>query len=158
MFSKNSKNQVRSNGGSPSRAAVPSIISPDLRMIGDINSDGEIQVDGTIDGDVRTHTLLVGETAYIKGEIVADNVRVHGNINGQIKAKSVSLASTAQVIGDILHENLSIEKGAYLEGHCRRLTESLDEELNKVNLLVTDGTAGSLPPPATKSEPKKAAG
>lgn len=163
MFSKSSKGsskQARPNTA-PSRPSAPSIVSTDLRIIGDLNSDGEIQVDGTIDGDIRTRVLLVGETAHIKGEIIADSVRVHGTISGQIKAKAVSLASTAHVVGDILHENLSIDKGAFLEGHCRRLAEGLEAETSKVNLLVNDSPAGSLPPPANKDKAetkKKAAG
>ena len=92
-------------------------------MVGDLHSDGEIQIDGGIEGDIRCMTLLIGETADIRGEIVADAVIVHGRLTGQIKAKSVNLAATAHVIGDILHEDLSIETGAFLEGHCKRIIE-----------------------------------
>jgi cytoskeletal protein CcmA (bactofilin family) len=152
MFSKNSKGSSRDGGRAPAgpvRAAVPSIISTDLRVVGDLSSDGEIQVDGAIDGDIRTRVLLVGETAHIKGEVIADSVRVHGHVNGQIKANSVSLAATAHVVGDILHENLSIDKGAYLEGHCRRMNERLDlsEGAGKMNLLLREGEAAALPAP-----------
>lgn len=128
MFSKNKKSKGPSGKPNlPSKPAVPSIISADLVMTGDLQSDGEIQVDGCVIGDIRAKTLLIGKTADIQGEVHADEVRVHGNINGQIKANSVTLAKTAHVIGDILHENLSIETGAFLEGLCKRMTES---ELN----------------------------
>lgn len=152
MFSKSSKGAPRETGRpmpAAVRAAVPSIISTDLRIVGDLSSDGEIQVDGTIDGDIRSRVLLVGETAHIKGEIIADAVRVHGHVNGQIKANTVSLATTAHVIGDILHENLSIEKGAFLEGHCRRMNERVDlsEGVGKINLLLREGEQGALPAP-----------
>jgi len=128
------------------------MISTDLRIVGDLNSEGEVQIDGTVDGDIRTRILLIGETAHIKGEIIADSVRVHGTVTGQIKAQSVSLASTAHVIGDILHENLSIEQGAYLEGHCRRMTDSHHGvgECGRVNLLVKEGGTASLPAPDKK--------
>jgi len=92
-------------------------------MVGDLHSDGEIQIDGGIEGDIRCMSLLIGETADIRGEIVADSVVVHGRLTGQIKAKAVNLAATAHVIGDILHEDLSIETGAFLEGHCKRIIE-----------------------------------
>lgn len=128
MFSRSKGSGGRSGSGGDKRAA-PSIISADLRVIGDLHSDGEIQVDGAIDGDVRSAVLLVGETAVIKGEIIADVVKVHGTIRGQIKGKAVSLAKTAHVVGDVLHEVLSIENGAFLEGHCRRLEPADDARL-----------------------------
>ena len=103
--------------------APPSIIGADLKIVGDLSSDGEIQIDGAVDGDIRTKSLLVGETARIKGEIVADTVFVHGSISGQIKSREVNLAKTAHVVGDILHENLAIETGAFLEGRCKRMVD-----------------------------------
>ena len=105
----------------PSKPVPPSIISADLKITGDLSSDGEIQIDGSVEGDIRTKTLLVGETALVKGEIHADLVRVHGRVDGQIKAQSVSLAKTAHVVGDVMHVDLSIETGAFLEGHCKRM-------------------------------------
>ena len=98
----------------------PSLVSSDVTIIGDLRCDGEIQIDGKIDGDIKTKTLEIGKTASIKGEIVADKVRVNGTVNGRIKARSVELFSSAHVVGDIMHEDLSIETGAFLEGHCMR--------------------------------------
>ncbi len=142
MFSRSNKGSANRNAaGSAARPkpAPPSIIGPDLRVVGDLASDGEIQIDGTIDGDIRTKALLVGETATVRGEIVAESVRVHGMVNGQIKAQAVSLARTARVIGDILHEDLSIETGAFLEGHCKRISERQDTAAEgPINLVVTD--------------------
>ena len=142
MFSKSSKNTGSTVESRPVvKSTPPSIISADLRIVGDLSSDGEIQVDGSIDGDIRTKSLLVGETAHIKGEIVADSVHVHGTINGQIKSRSVTLAKTAHVVGDVLHEDLAIETGAFLEGHCKRLPETKPVTEGKVNLIGSDATS-----------------
>ncbi|MAO57077.1 MAG: cell shape determination protein CcmA [Rhodospirillaceae bacterium] len=149
MFSKTSKGTSTQSGSQPAvKAAGPSIISADLRIIGDLSSDGEIQIDGTIDGDIRTKSLLVGETANIKGEIVADRIQVHGTINGQIKARSVTLARSARVIGDILHEDLAIENGAFLEGHCKRLVEKKD--VDAIKAAIPTGTAAKATPAAAE--------
>lgn len=118
MFSKSNK---RNTTPTQQVQAPPSIISSDLNIVGDLLSDGEIQIDGTVNGDIRTHALVIGETAKIKGEIVADAVRVLGTVHGQIKAKVVKLAASAHVVGDIMHEDLSIETGAFIEGHCKRM-------------------------------------
>ena len=124
MFSKTSKGSAGKAGTQAvKKASPPSIISTDMRIVGDLSSEGEIQVDGTIDGDIRTKTLMIGETAIIKGEIVADSVHVHGTLNGQIKARSVNLFRSAHVVGDIIHEDLAIEAGAFMEGHCKRMTD-----------------------------------
>ena len=98
----------------------PSLVSSDVTIVGNLKSEGEIQIDGKIDGDIKTKTLEIGKTASIKGEIIADKVRVNGTVNGRIKARSVELFSSAHVVGDIMHEDLSIETGAFLEGHCMR--------------------------------------
>lgn len=157
MFSRNNKNKGAQASGqkpaAPAKPAVPSIISADLKMTGDLNSNGEIQVDGKVAGDIRTKTLLVGKTAEITGEIIADIVRVHGNVNGQIKARTVTLVKTAHVVGDILHEDLSIETGAFLEGLCKRMTESELKDGSKMN--VVEGGGGNAP---AASDAKKATG
>ncbi len=157
MFSKTSKgsNKAAPPVVSSGKRAAPSLISADLRIVGDLHSDGEIQVDGTIDGDIRTLVLLVGETANIKGGIVADTVHVHGTINGQIKARAVNLAKSAHVVGDILHEDLSIEAGAFLEGHCKRIAEKKGADEDKINLVVKDSESA---PGSAESPPAKGGG
>lgn len=132
MFSKSSKRPVSALDSHPViKSSPPSLISADLKIVGDVSSNGEIQIDGTVDGDIRTKSLLVGETAKIQGEIIADDVHVHGTINGQIKARSVTLAKTAHMVGDILHEDLAIETGAFLEGHCKRMVKTAEAEETK---------------------------
>ncbi len=132
MFSKNKKTAPPSQPNQP--RAVPSIISADLKITGDLSSTGEIQVDGEVTGDIHSKVLLVGESASIKGEIQAETVRVHGHVNGQIKANFVNLAKTAHVVGDILHENLSIQEGAFLEGHITHMSE---QQINEARGITT---------------------
>lgn len=140
MFSKSKRDS--DVGAAAAKPAVPSIVSTDMKIVGDLTSEGEIQVDGTVEGDIRSRHLLIGGTAQITGEVIADVVEVYGTIHGQIKATTVSLAKTAHVVGDILHENLSIEKGAFLEGHCKRMAEKKDpaERIALVRDAVTADT------------------
>tara|TARA_B100001142_G_C14144614_1_gene582016 strand:- start:120 stop:662 length:543 start_codon:yes stop_codon:yes gene_type:complete len=102
----------------------PSIISSDVKLVGQIDSEGEVQIDGNFEGDIRTKVLLVGKTGTIKGEVIAQTVHIHGSVNGHVKARDVNLAKTAHVIGNILHENMSIETGAFLEGNCKSMEAS----------------------------------
>ena len=126
------------------KSSPPSIISADLKIVGDLNSNGEIQIDGAVNGDIRTKSLLVGENAKIKGEIVADSVFICGTVNGLIKSRSVNLAKTAYVVGDILHEDLAIETGAFLEGRCKRVVEKKEQPDARVNFVVKDDPARHL--------------
>ena len=117
----------------PKGIAVPSIISADLKITGNLTSSGDIQVDGAVEGDISSRTLTVGEEALIDGSIVAESVRVCGQVSGEVRATSVTLAKTARVKGDIAHQSLSIEAGAYIEGNIRRLEpEATDSTLSVV--------------------------
>ncbi len=108
--------------------SVPSIISPDLKIVGDLKCTGDIQIDGTIEGSVTGNLITIGEQAKIKGSIIAETVRIFGTVNGQVRAKAVHLDRTGKVIGDIAHEILTIEAGAHFEGRVQSL-KSIDPEL-----------------------------
>ncbi len=149
MFSESKKDPGNKPAAQVSRKpGALSIIGADITIVGDLSSEGEVQVDGFIDGDIRTKTLLIGESATVKGEIVGDTVHVYGKVNGLIKARAVTLAKSARVVGNILHETLSIEDGASLDGHCKRMSEVKDQAEGKINLVVKDSeTAASSAPP-----------
>ncbi len=148
MFSKTTKAvDSKQTTGSGSRSSAPSIISADLKVVGDLHSDGEIHIEGSVEGDIRTSNLLVGEHASVSGEVVAEVVRVHGAVTGRIKSKSVHLSKTARMSGDILHEELAIEKGAFMEGHCKRLdTSNKGSEAPKTLVPKDEGRSRSGPP------------
>lgn len=124
MFSKASKQAHTSGNGDSARSSgkssVPSIISADLKINGDLVCSGDIQVDGWVEGDIQSRSIVVGEGATVHGGLQAETVRICGLVKGAIKADTVVLAKTAKVTGDILHKSLAIEEGASLEGMCKR--------------------------------------
>lgn len=127
---------------SPPKAKPPaSMLSPDLHVTGNLKTTGDIQVEGTVEGDIRAHLLTIGETATIKGEVIADDVVVNGRIVGRVRGLKVRLTSTARVEGDIIHKTIAIESGAHFEGSVQRQ----DDPLN------TKG-ASKVPTGAPKSE------
>ena len=101
--------------------SVPSIISADLKIIGDLHSSGDLQIDGAVEGDISSRSLTIGESAVVRGSLAAETVRVYGSVFGEVKANSVTLAKTAKVEGDIMHQSLSMEAGAELIGKLSRL-------------------------------------
>ena len=125
MFSKGSKQASANSNGDGTRSApkssVPSIISADLRINGDLICSGDVQVDGWVEGDIQSRNIVVGEGATVHGALQAETVRICGTVKGEIKADSVVLEKTAKVTGDVLHKSLTIAEGAQLEGMCKRL-------------------------------------
>jgi len=121
----------------------PSLISSDLTIKGNLITSGDIQVEGTVEGDVRAHLLTVGESATIKGEITADDVVVNGRVVGRLKGLKVRLTATAKVEGDIVHKTIAIESGAHFEGSVQRREDPLGD---------TRGSASSM---SSATAPKK---
>jgi cytoskeletal protein CcmA (bactofilin family) len=109
----------------PKSKPAPSILSSDLTVTGNLRTTGDIQIEGTVEGDVRAHLLTVGESATIKGEIVADDIVVNGRVVGRVRGLKVRLTSTARVEGDIIHKTIAIESGAHFEGSVQRQEDPL---------------------------------
>lgn len=132
MFSKKDNRSAPKAAPAPTPRrgrSAPSIISDDLVVHGNLIATGDIQIDGTVEGDVRSQSLTVGEHATITGAVMADDVVVRGRIVGSIRARRVQLATTCHVEGDILHEALAVETGAFFEGNCRHSDDPLGEEM-----------------------------
>ncbi|MBH1973618.1 MAG: polymer-forming cytoskeletal protein [Rhodobacteraceae bacterium] len=111
--------------GAPKGKVAASVLSADLTVVGNLRTTGDIQVEGTVEGDIRAHLLTVGETATIRGEIVADDIVVNGRVIGRVRGLKVRLTSTARVEGDIIHKTIAIESGAHFEGSVQRQDDPL---------------------------------
>lgn len=124
----------------PQQRGAPSVLSADLTVVGNIHTEGDIVVEGTVDGDIRANQLTIGETAIIKGEVVAEEVVVNGRIVGRVRGLKVRLSAAARVEGDIIHKTIAIESGAHFEGSVQRQEDPL-----------TQGGTKKLAPPAGNS-------
>ena len=116
----------------PAKSTAPkakppaSSLSSDLIIKGNIKSTGDIQIEGTVEGDIRAHLLTIGEGATVKGECIADDVVVNGRVVGRVRGLKVRLTSTARVEGDIIHKTIAIESGAHFEGSVQRQDDPLN--------------------------------
>ncbi|MFD0858356.1 bactofilin family protein [Roseovarius aquimarinus] len=110
----------------PKAKPPASVLSSDLHVTGNMKTTGDIQVEGTVEGDIRAHLLTIGETATIKGEVIADDVVINGRIVGRVRGLKVRLTSTARVEGDIIHKTIAIESGAHFEGSVQRQDDPLN--------------------------------
>jgi cytoskeletal protein CcmA (bactofilin family) len=114
-----------------------SVLSSDITITGNVHSSGDIQVEGTVEGDIRAQTLIVGETATVKGEIVAEEVITHGRVVGRLRGVKVRLSSTARVEGDIVHKAIAIESGAHFEGSVQRQDDPVGQKSSQHSTLAT---------------------
>ncbi len=109
----------------PKAKPPASSLSADLTVVGNLKTSGDINIEGTVEGDIRAHLLTVGESATVKGEVMADDVVVHGRVVGRVRGLKVRLTSTARVEGDIIHKTIAIESGAHFEGSVQRQDDPL---------------------------------
>jgi cytoskeletal protein CcmA (bactofilin family) len=129
-YKQSAETEIDERRSSPRRPAAPSVLSSDLKIEGDLVSEGELHIAGSVKGDVVARRLTVAEGGSITGAVEADVAIIAGNLAGRLTATSVTLASTAHVVADITHVSLLIEQGAVFEGFSRRVDtiEAITEE------------------------------
>jgi cytoskeletal protein CcmA (bactofilin family) len=102
---------------------MPSIIGADLKVVGNLSCDSDIDIQGTVEGDIEAKTVTVDKDARIDGSIRARSVIVSGTVDGKLEATEISLTSTSQVTGELLHDTLSVDPGACLEARLSRISK-----------------------------------
>ena len=102
------------------RSSNLSTLSAGVKYEGNISGAGELQVDGSLKGDVRVSRVVIGEGGSVEGTVHADVLDVRGRVSGAIVAKQVKLYATARVEGDITQEQLAIDQGAWFQGRCNQ--------------------------------------
>ena len=96
------------------------IIGQTGKVKGNFHGQGDIIIEGLVEGSVKTNNfLLVGEKARITASVEAKDAKIGGEIIGNINIKGyLEIKSTAKIKGDINASLLSIEKGAIINGNC----------------------------------------
>lgn len=96
------------------------VIGLSVKVKGDFNGQGNIIVEGTVEGNLKTNgNLEVGKAAKITANIEAKEAKIGGQITGNIKIKGfLEITATAKIFGDIETSGLSIERGAIFNGKC----------------------------------------
>jgi cytoskeletal protein CcmA (bactofilin family) len=97
------------------------LISNGTDITGDIISNGDIRIDGSVTGTLNTKgKVVIGPTGKIKGEVFCKNSEISGIIEGKITVSQLlNLKASSKIIGDIVTSKLSIEPGAKFSGNCK---------------------------------------
>jgi cytoskeletal protein CcmA (bactofilin family) len=115
--------RVSTNPGTRSQ----SFIDASLTILGDLHSDGDVQLDGRVCGNVSCAQLIVGREAAITGAVAAEQAVIRGCVTGTIRSPLVILQDSARVESDITYTVLAIDDGASFEGTAHRCDNPLEE-------------------------------
>ena len=116
----------------PRKPIACSLIAENVSMVGDLASEGDIQLDGAVRGDLKAGHLSIGETGQVEGAVEAETVEIRGRVAGTISARAVRLYASAKVDGDITHTQLAIDAGAHFAGRSVKFTPPIPEQLSLV--------------------------
>jgi len=97
------------------------LISNGTDIVGDVISNGDIRIDGTLKGSLNTKgKVVIGPTGKVNGEVICKNSEVSGIVEGKLSVEQLlNLKASSKIIGDIATSKLSIEPGAKFTGNCK---------------------------------------
>ncbi len=142
MFKKDDKAPEAGGYGTtePARPAARSgssehsVISAGLRVLGNLESDEDVEVRGIVEGDITSRSLTVSAGAKVTGAITADTVNISGTVNGEVIADRVTISKTGDMTGDVTYKTLAIDEGAAFDGQCQRAESGRKDVKNVSNL------------------------
>lgn len=111
------------------------IINAGTTILGDLSSEGDMRIDGTVKGYISSKARLVlGATCKIEGDIKATNLELSGEVNGNIYVTELlTIKASAKINGDIVSNKLIIEAGAEFNGSC-----SMKDTKNTLKKVVNE--------------------
>ncbi len=129
---------------------VINMIGVGTEITGDVNSNGDIRIDGNLTGNLYTKgKVVIGESGKVKGEIFCKNADLEGVIEGKINVTQLlSLKASAKVNGDINTSKLAIEPGSRFTGNCSMSDDVISSKEASQEFKINRETAQE---PATKA-------
>lgn len=123
-------------------ASTVNLIGNGTKIIGDINSSGDVRIDGTLTGNISTNgKFVLGPNGIVEGNINCTNADLSGEVRGIVTVgETLSLKQTAKINGDIITGKLSIEPGAIFNGTCN-MGAKVKNMVQKPELLNATKTA-----------------
>lgn len=135
MFSKDNKKN------NSNKVAERNIIGTNTTITGDINSEGDFRIDGTLEGTIKTSgRVVIGTAGFIKGKVECTNADVEGKFSGELLVlNTLTVKASANINGDVVIGKLSVEPGAAFNATCAM--KGAVKELNKNDSKFKEKTA-----------------
>jgi len=104
-------------------AKTTSILGEQTELLGDLDVEGGIRIDGRIVGDVRCKSVVyLGETGSVKGNVTAEAFISSGKVEGNVVSRQhVQVSLPGSIKGNIETAELILEKGVFFDGQCRMI-------------------------------------
>jgi cytoskeletal protein CcmA (bactofilin family) len=111
--------------------AAETVVGTSVKLKGNLKSDGDITVDGSVNGEIKTKgTVNVGPNAHIIANVQAKNVNISGTVQGNVLAsEKLSISESGRVFGDISANILSISAGAVFSGKSTMSETAIQPEI-----------------------------
>ena len=120
-------------------------IAKGSRLDGNLTSEGDIRVDGHLNGEVKTQgRLVLGETGTIEGQVRCQTGIIGGELKASINTEDLlTLKSTAKLTGEIVATRLAIEPGAVFSGKCSMgpVVKKINKQTEKTSSVTKEKTA-----------------
>ncbi|MBC7821883.1 MAG: polymer-forming cytoskeletal protein, partial [Planctomycetaceae bacterium] len=102
-------------------AALQNAIGKGTLIEGNVHAEGDLLVEGIVKGDVTTKTkLVVGPSALIEGNILAQHAEIAGRVHGTVKAIGLLVInSSGTILGDVITKDLNVESGSTFNGRLQ---------------------------------------
>jgi cytoskeletal protein CcmA (bactofilin family) len=109
----------------PTNDEPETLIGPSVKVEGDFITEGNIVIEGTVSGTVKTSKdIKIGTNSKIFADMSAENVLISGEVQGNIEVSNkLELTPTAKVFGDVSTKTLIIAAGSILNGKCKMVEE-----------------------------------
>ena len=106
---------------SPVQEEISAFLGKETAFEGKMTFEGVFRLEGKFEGEIfESGTLIIGETAVIKGKIGVNTIIINGLVKGEVRAKGrVEIHSAGKVYGNLFTPILTINEGGILEGHCK---------------------------------------
>ena len=110
----------KTKSSNTNQIADRNIIGKNTKFIGDIISEGDFRIDGTIEGTIKTSgRIIIGKEGLIKGTATCSNADIEGSVSGELNVENLlTLKTTANIQGDVTMDKLSVEPGAIFNVNC----------------------------------------
>ena len=140
MFNPKTKSE---SFGDTSSSAGASLIASGTTLKGDITSNGDIRIDGTLQGNIYCSAkVVIGANGVVEGDVNGQQADVMGKITGTVKVKDIlQLKGNSQVSGNIHAGKLQIEPSASFNGQCHMSPQSTTAQEKKMDKLIKDEAA-----------------
>ena len=110
------------------------IISKGTEILGDINSQGDMRIEGIVNGSLQCKArVVIGDSGEVKGNITANDAVISGKVIGNVMvSEHLFLKATAKIFGDLVVGKIVVENGAEFNGSCKMNSE-LEHQVSKQN-------------------------